>query len=142
MGMPPYPAITIAKLFLSWAEAEEAELSSLKLQMLLSRAQGHYLARYGRSLLVQPMPAWSPGGPVVPQTDRAVPASGVCVTGPADDDALTGHDVDSTTAGFLGEVWDIYGGCSADVRLVIPATHQHVHGTAPDRDQVPVGGAA
>jgi hypothetical protein len=131
MGMPPYPARTIAEWFISWAEAGEQELSSPRLQKLLSRAQRHYLARYGRSLLVEPMPAWSPGGPVVPQTDGA-----------ADDDAYTRHDVDPATAGFLGEVWDTYGGCFAEVRLVIPATHQHLHGTSPHRDQVPVGGTA
>jgi uncharacterized phage-associated protein len=129
--------MTIAKWFISRAEAEEQELSSLRLQKLLSRAQRHYLARYGRSLLAQPMPAWSPSGAVVPQTDRAVQASG-----PADDDAYSRHDVDPATAGFLGEVWDTYGGCFADVRLVIPATHQHLHGTSPHRDQVLVGGTA
>ena len=137
MGMPPYPAMTIAKWFISRAEAGEQELSSLRLEKLLSRAQRHYLARYSRSLLVQPMPAWSPGDRVVPQTGRAVQAAG-----PADDDAYTRHDVDPATAGFLGEVWDTYGGCFADVRLVIPATHQHLHGTSPHRDQVPVGGTA
>jgi uncharacterized phage-associated protein len=137
MDMPPYPAMTIAKWFISRAEAGEQELSSLRLQKLLSRAQRHYLARYGRALLVQPMPAWSPGGPVVPQTDYAVQAPG-----PADDDAYTRQNVDPATAGFLGEVWDTYGGCFAEVRLVIPATHQHLHGTAPHRDQVAVGGTA
>jgi uncharacterized phage-associated protein len=134
--------MTIAKWFISWAEAGEQELSSLRLQKLVSRAQCHYLARYGRSLLVQPIPAWSPGGPVAPQTDRAAQSSGACPAGPADDDAYTRHDVDPATAGFLGEVWDTYGGRFADVRLVIPATHQHLHGTAPHRDQVPVGGTA
>jgi uncharacterized phage-associated protein len=142
MGMPPYPATTVAKWFISWAEAREQELSSAKLQKLLNRAERHYLARYGRSLLVQPMPAWSPGGPVLPQTGSAVQTAGACPAGPADDDARTRHDVDPATARFLGEVWDSYGGCFADVRLVIPATHQHLRGTAPNRDQVPVGGTA
>jgi hypothetical protein len=63
------------------------------------------------------------------------------LAGLADDDACTRHDVDPATAGFLAEVWDSYGGCFAEVRLVIPATH-HLHGTAPHRDQVPVGGTA
>lgn len=142
MGMPPYPAVTIAKWFISWAEAGEQELSSRKLQRLLGRAERHYLARYGRSLLAQPMPAWPPGGPVVQQTGRAVQASGADPAGPADDDAYIRPDVDPATAGFLSEVWDTYGGCFADVRLVIPTAHQHPHGTAPNRDQVPVGGAA
>ena len=140
MGMPPYPATTIAKWFISRAEAGEQELSSPKLQKLLSRAERHYLARYGRSLLVQPMPAWSSGGLVMLQTDRAVQTADACPAGPADDDTHTRHDVDPATAGFLCEVWDTYGGCFADVRLVIPATHQHLHGTAPNRDRVSAGG--
>ena len=142
MGMPPYPATTIEKWFISWAEAGEQELSSPRLEKLLSRAERHYLARYGRSLLVQPMPAGSSGGPVMPQPGRAVQTSGARPAGPADDDAPTRHDVDPATAGFLGEVWDTYGGCFADVRLVIPATHRQLHKTAPDRDQVPAGGTA
>jgi hypothetical protein len=40
--------------------------------------------------------------------------------------------VDIATASFLGEVWDSYGGCFAEVKLVIPAT----------RRRLPVGGAA
>jgi uncharacterized phage-associated protein len=137
MGMPPYPAMTIARWFMSWAEAGEQELSSLRLDKLLSRAQRHYLARYGRPLLAPPMPAWPPGGPVMPPTGHAAQAAG-----PADDHAHTRPDVDPATAGFLGEVWDSYGGCFAEVKLVIPATHQHLPGTAPHRDQVPAGDTA
>lgn len=137
MGVPPYPAITITKWFISWAEAGEEELSSLKLHQLLSRAQRHYLARYGRSLLIQPH-----GGPPAPQAGHAVTASGACITRPGNSDAFTGHDVDPATASFLGEVWDTYGGCFADVKLVIPASRRQLPGTAPDHGQVPVGGAA
>ncbi len=36
----PYPALTIAKWFIAWAEAEDEELSNLKLQKLLYYAQG------------------------------------------------------------------------------------------------------
>ena len=142
MDMPPYPATTIAKCFISWAEAEQQELSSSQLHKLLGRAERHYLARYGRSLLVQPTPARSPGGPVMPQPGRVVQTSGTWPAGPTDEGADTRHDVDSATAGFLGEVWDSYGGCFADVRLVIPAANQHLHRTAPDRDQVLAGGTA
>jgi hypothetical protein len=62
--------------------------------------------------------------------------------GPEDDGAFTGHDVDPATASFLGEIWDTYGGCFADVKLVIPAARRHLPGTAHDGSQVPVGGAA
>jgi uncharacterized phage-associated protein len=137
MGMPPYPATTIAKWFISWAEAGEQELSSPQLDKLLSRAERHYLARYGRLLLIQPMPARSPG-PGMPQPGRAVQTAD-WPAGAAGDDTGIRHDVDPATAGFLGEVWDTYGGCFADVRLVIPATHQHLHRTAPNRDQVAAG---
>jgi len=142
MDMPPYPATTIAKWFISRAEAEEQELSSSQLHKLLSRAERHYLARYGRSLLVQPMLARFPGRPVMPQPDCAVQTSGASPAGPTDGGAYTRHDMDSATAGFLGEVWDSYGGCFADVRLVIPATSQHPHRSAPHRDQVLAGGTA
>ena len=93
MGVPPYPATTITEWFVSWAGAGDEELSSLKLHQLLSRAQRHYLARYGRSLLIQPH-----GGPVAPQAEHAVTASAASLAGPGNDDALTGHDVDPATA--------------------------------------------
>jgi hypothetical protein len=137
MGVPPYPAMTITKWFISWAGAGEQELSSPKLHQLLSCAQRHYLARYGCSLLIQPH-----GAPVALQAEQAVAPFGVCLTGPGNDDAFTGHDVDPVTARFLGEVWDTYGGCFADVKLVIPAGRRRLPGTAPDCGQVTVSGAA
>jgi uncharacterized phage-associated protein len=128
MGVPPYPATTIAAWFISQAKAGEEEPSSPKLHKLVGRAQSHYLARYGRPLLTEPMPAWPPGGP----TPSGEKASGISTAGPGNDGASTGHGVDPATASFLGEVWDSYGGCFADVKLVIPAA----------RRQLPVGGAA
>jgi hypothetical protein len=113
---PPYPATTIAAWFISQAKAGQVEPSGLQLHKLVGRAQGHYRARYGRPLLAEPMPAWPPGRPVAPD-GHAVAAAGVS---PA------------ATASFLGEVWDSYGGCFAEVKLVIPAT----------RRRLPVGGAA
>lgn len=137
MGVPPYPAMTITQWFILWAGAGEEELSSLKLHQLLSRAQRHYLARYGRPLLIQPH-----RGPVAPQAGHAVTTAGARLTGPGHDDAFTGDDVDPATASFLSEVWDTYGGGFADVKLVIPASRRRLPGTAPDRGQVPVGGAS
>jgi uncharacterized phage-associated protein len=129
MAVPPYPAMTIATWFISQAKAGEQEPSSQKLHKLVGRAQGHYLARYGRPLLAESMPAWPPGGPV-PSGEHAAKASQVSPAGPEDDDAFTGHGVDMATASFLSEVWDGYGGCFADVKLVFPAA----------RRQLPVGG--
>jgi uncharacterized phage-associated protein len=120
MDVPPYPATAIATWFISRASAGEPEPSSLKLHTLVGRAQGHYLARYGRALLAEPAPAYHSGGPEQP----AVPAastSGARLTGPQAVDAMAGHDIDPATASFLGEVWDGYGGRFADVKLVIPA---------------------
>ena len=62
---PPYPALTIAKWFIAWAEAEEEELSNLKLQKLLYYAQGHHLAERHAPVFTEPIQAWS-HGPVVP----------------------------------------------------------------------------
>jgi uncharacterized phage-associated protein len=120
MAVPPYPAITIATWFISQAKAGEEEPSRQQLHKLIGRAQGHYLARYGRPLLAEPMPAWPPGGPVPPD-EHTVRASGVSPAGPGDNDAFTGPGVDLTTASFLDEVWDSYGGCFANVKLVLPA---------------------
>ena len=131
MGVPPYPAATIAAWFISQAKAGEEEPSSQQIHKLIGRAQGHYQARYGRPLLAEPMPASPPGDPV-PSGDHVVKAAGAAAAGQGDDDAFTGHGVDLATASFLGEVWDGYGGCFADVKLVMPAT----------RRQLPVGGAA
>jgi len=105
----PYPATSIATWFISQASAGEQDPSSVKLDTLLGRAQGHYRARYGRPLLAEPVPV-QPAG-----TSAAGPA------GPGDGDAASGHDIDPATASFLGEVWDSYGGFFAGVKLVIPA---------------------
>ncbi|HVB42482.1 MAG TPA: type II toxin-antitoxin system antitoxin SocA domain-containing protein [Streptosporangiaceae bacterium] len=112
MGAPPYPAMTIARWFVAWAEAEEEELSNLKLQKLLYYAQGHYLARHGRPLFSEQMQAWS-HGPVVPEVYQAFKGFG---TGPLElpeSDSFTWDDVDSATSEFLGMVWNTYGGYSA-----------------------------
>ena len=120
MGMPPYPATAIATWFISRASAGEPEPSSLKLHTLLGRAQGHYRARYGRPLLAEPTPAYPSGSPEVP-TGTPASTSGARLTGPQAADAIAGHDIDPATASFLGEVWDSYSGCFAEVKLVIPA---------------------
>jgi len=121
MGVPPYPAMTIATWFISRASAAEQEPSSLRLHLLLGRAQGHYRARYGRPLLAEPPSVHPPGGPVARPAGPTASTSGARLTGPGAGDVVTGHDIDPATASFLGEVWDSYGGRFADVKLVIPA---------------------
>jgi uncharacterized phage-associated protein len=58
----PYDALTIAKWFIAWAEAEEEELSNLKLHKLLYYAQGHYVTDSGAPLFKDDIQAW-PHGP-------------------------------------------------------------------------------
>jgi len=120
MGVPPYPAMTIATWFISRASAGEQQPSSLKLHTLLGRAQGHYRARYGRPLLAEPVPVYPAGGPVAQPARPPASTSGASLNRLGAGDPIAGHDIDPATASFLDEVWDGYGGCFADVKLVIP----------------------
>jgi uncharacterized phage-associated protein len=112
MATSTYPAMTIAKWFIAWAEAEDEELSNMKLQKLLYYAQGHYLGRYGHPLFSEPIQAWS-HGPVVPPVYQEFKAFGRTPIDLPDDDPFTWEEVDAETTRFLGEVWNTYGGYSA-----------------------------
>ena len=112
MTAAPYSAMTIAKWFIAWAEAEEEELSNLKLQKLLYYAQGHHLARYGRPLFNDQMQAWS-HGPVVPNVYGTFKKFASNPIRLPEADPFTWDDVDPDTADFLGQVWNTYGGFSA-----------------------------
>jgi uncharacterized phage-associated protein len=112
MGMPPYPAMTIAKWFIAWAEAEDEELSNMKLQKLLYYAQGHHLAAGRGPLFADEIQAWS-HGPVVAPLYRAFKAFGSGTIQLKDSDPFTWQEVDPSTAEFLGQVWNTYGGYSA-----------------------------
>jgi uncharacterized phage-associated protein len=108
----PYPALTMAKWFIAWAEAEDEELSNLKLQKLLYYAQGHYLAEYGRPLFTEQIQAWS-HGPVVPTVYYEYKDSGSSNVHLPDSDPFEWDHVDPGTAEFLSKVWNTYGGYSA-----------------------------
>ena len=112
MNTPPYPAMTIARWFIAWAQAEEDELSNLKLQKLLYYAQGHYLARNHTPLFSEPIQAWS-HGPVVPVVYHEYKSAGSSSIMLPDSDPFMWKDVDPDTAKFLSEVWNTYGGYSA-----------------------------
>lgn len=112
MGAPPYPAITIAKWFIAWAEAEDEELSNMKLQKLLYYSQGHHVARSGVPLFDEPIQAWS-HGPVVPEVYRAFKKHGASPIELRRDDPFTWDMVDKGTSKFLSKVWNTYGGYSA-----------------------------
>lgn len=111
MSAPPYPALTIAKWFVAWAEAEEEDLSNLKLQKLLYYAQGHYLARYNAPLFEDEIQAWV-HGPVVAPVYQAFKSFGAASVALEDSDPFEWEDVDPATTEFLGEVWNTYGGYS------------------------------
>lgn len=101
-----YDAMTIARWLVAWADAEDADISNLKLQKLLYYAQGHHLAAYGRPLFSESIQAWS-HGPVVPNVYRAFKAFGSGNV--ATDDTFDWGTVDKSAAQFLIEIWDTYG---------------------------------
>jgi uncharacterized phage-associated protein len=107
-----YPAITIAKWFVDWADTDDADLSNLKLQKLLYYAQGHHLAVHGAPLFKEDIQAWS-HGPVVPSVYHAFKGFGSGPVSLADDDPFGWDDVDSATSQFLAKVWNTYGGIAA-----------------------------
>jgi uncharacterized phage-associated protein len=110
--VPPYPAQTVAKWFIAWAEAEGEELSNLKLQKLLYYAQGHFLAERQRLLFSDQIQAWS-HGPVVPDVYHEYKACGSSTIELSQDDPFTWDDLDRETAELLSKVWNTYGGFSA-----------------------------
>jgi len=112
VAAPPYPALTIAKWLIAWAEAQEEELSNLKLQKLLYYAQGYHLCERGAPLFSDQIQAWS-HGPVVPQVYHQFKSSGNSSIELPPDDPFTWDEVDPVTADFLSRVWNTYGGYSA-----------------------------
>lgn len=106
----PYDAITIGRWFVAWANADEADLSNMKLQKILYYAQGHHLGRTGTPLFTDPIQAWS-HGPVVPPVYRAFKTFG------SSDIVLTEDfqwdSVDEETTDLLLDVWKQYGGLAA-----------------------------
>jgi uncharacterized phage-associated protein len=107
-----YPAKTIARWLIAWAEADEDPLTNMKLQKLLYYAQGQYLARCGEPLFGDAIEAWS-HGPVVPSVYREFKGYGARSIELADTDPFQWSDVSPEIADFLSTVWNTYGGYSA-----------------------------
>lgn len=105
-------AMTIAKWLVFWAEAEDADLSNLKLQKLLYYAQGHHLARTGAPLFEETMRAWS-HGPVVQSVYHEFKQFGSADIRLPEDDKFDWSDVDTETTDFLIEIWNTYAGFGA-----------------------------
>lgn len=103
-----YSAMTIAKWFVAWAEADEADLSNLKLQKLLYYAQGHHLAANGKPLFDEPIQAWT-HGPVVKPVYHEFKRFGSGDLHLDNNDPFEWSDVDEETALFLATVWNTYG---------------------------------
>lgn len=106
-----YDAMTVAKWFAAWADAEDADLSNLKLQKLLYYAQGNYLGLHGAALFDDAIEAWA-HGPVVPGVYRRFKTFGSSDV-KIDDDEFGWDEVDEETTQFLIEVWETYGGFGA-----------------------------
>lgn len=107
-----YPATTIAKWFAAWAEAEDADLSNLKLQKLLYYSQGHFLALHHAPLFNEPVQAWA-HGPVVADVYHAFKSFGSDDVRLTESDPFQWDDVDPVTTQFLIQVWNTYGGFAA-----------------------------
>lgn len=108
----PYGAMTIANWFVAWAEAEEADLSNLKLQKLLYYAQGHHLANSGNPLFRDSIEAWS-HGPVVPDVYHHWKYRGSADLRLPRNDPFRWEDVDERTDELLVKIWNTYGCYSA-----------------------------
>ncbi|TCK65777.1 type II toxin-antitoxin system antitoxin SocA domain-containing protein [Curtobacterium sp. PhB136] len=107
-----HTALDVAKWFLAWADAEDAELSNLKLQKLLYYAQGQHLGRTGEPLFSDEIEAWG-HGPVVPAVYRAFKAFGAAPIEP--EGVLRSFDWSnySDVQQHLANVWLTYGVYSA-----------------------------
>lgn len=103
-----YTTMTIARWFVAWAEAQDAEVTNLKLQKLLYYAQGHHLAAFGTPLFSDPIQAWS-HGPVVEDVYHWVKTFGSGNITLAPDDDFAWGQVDEQTSQFLVRVWNTYG---------------------------------
>jgi uncharacterized phage-associated protein len=131
---PPYPALTVGKWFIAWAEVEDEELSNLKLQKVLYYAQGHHLAERHAPVFTEQIQAWS-HGPVVPAVYHEYKGFGRSHIELPDDDPFTWDDVDQLTAQLLGMVWNTYGGFSAGrLRNMTHAEHPWRSHFCPDED--------
>jgi uncharacterized phage-associated protein len=107
-----YPAITIAKWFVAYADADEADISNLKIQKLLYYAQGHYLARFNVPLFTESIQAWS-HGPVVPSVYHEFKSFGSQDVQLKEQDDFTFQDVNDATTILLLDVWEAYAKFSA-----------------------------
>lgn len=107
----PFTATLIAKWFTAWAEAQDADVTNLKLQKLLYFAQGHHLGTHGRPLFEDPVQAWS-HGPVVREVYHQLKRFGSGHVD-LDDDDFTWDQVDADTSQFLIKVWNTYGPIAA-----------------------------
>lgn len=107
-----YRVMTIAKWYAAWAEANEADLSNLKLQKILYYAQGHHLGETGEPLFNEPIFAWA-HGPVIPDVYHEFKHFGSGDIALSDSDPFDWDEVDEDTTDYLIRIWDAYGGFGA-----------------------------
>lgn len=110
--MKTYRAVDIARWFLEWAAAEDAEISNLKLQKLLYFAQGHFMDLHkGTPLFSDDMEAWA-HGPVVPAVYREYKKFGSGNIEVEDPD-FNWDTFDPEVNDLLVTCWNTYGGMAA-----------------------------
>ena len=102
-----YTALTIAKWFIAYAEANDADRSMLKVQKLLYYAQGHHLGQGKGLLFDDPIQAWD-HGPVVPSVYHVFKGKGSRDLDLVPEDDFEFHKVDTATSDFLIAVWEAY----------------------------------
>jgi len=108
-----HTAAAISDWFLAWAEADDAEISNLKLQKLLYYAQGHHLGEGRGQLFGDRIEAWA-HGPVVPSEYRRFKTYG---SGPIEPDDTISEDFAwenyRDVEAHLIRIWNTYGPIAA-----------------------------
>ena len=102
-----HEARNIAKWFIAFAEANDAERDQLKIQKLLYFAQGHYLGLHGQPLFSDAIEAWA-HGPMVPRIHHDYKSYGTGDIDLDESDDFNFGDIDEDTTEFLLDVWSRY----------------------------------
>ena len=104
-----YDAREIANWFVERAGREGQRLSIMHLLKLIYIAHGWYLETRGRPLISNRIEAWQ-YGPVIPDVYNTFRPGGIEVAAPVPGFRF---NLDKDTAGFLDEIYEIYGSMSA-----------------------------
>lgn len=103
-----YDARVIANWFISRATQDEKIIDLIKLMKIVYIANGWHLEITGRPLISNTIEAWS-SGPIIPSLYKAFKDQGVEVR---TTDLRFSSSVNNRVAGFLEEIFSIYGALS------------------------------